>query len=226
MRKRYLSATLFSLLLILLSINCHKEDDPLEPVKDIEGNSYATVRIGTQVWMAENLRATMFNDGEEIPLVDDDASWLSSTNAGYCWYNNDETGYKDPYGALYNGYTISTGKLCPAGWHIPGKEDLQMLIDFTGDSTSGGGKLKEAGTDHWLSPNKGAENSTGFSALPAGIRYFEGTFTANSEFTSFWSATETGNNGAWYLSLYYGDTKVRLDSISKKYGLSVRCVQD
>lgn len=212
--------------LIVFFISCSKEVKPPEPVPDIEGNIYKTVQIGTQFWMAENLKTTRYNDGTTIPLITNGNDWGNLKTPGYCWYLNDEGTYKDPYGALYNGYTVSTGLLCPTGWHVPGRDEWQQLRNFLADTIKGGGKLKEAGTIHWLPPNKGAENSTGFNALAAGIRYFEGSFSSFSYFTSFWSATETGTNNQWYLSLYYGDATVSMNHRSKKQGFSVRCIKD
>ncbi len=226
MRTRVSTGILPLIAMTILAFGCSKEDPLTEPVTDIDGNTYKTVRIGTQVWMAENLRTTRLNDGVEITLTENESSWLKNTGPGYCWYDNEETAYKDIYGALYNGISVNTGKLCPDGWHVPAKEDFQILIEFSGDSLSAGGKMKESGTRHWLAPNKGADNSTGFSALPGGVRYFEGTFSSLLQFTGFWSETETETEGNWFLSLYYGDAKTKMDHKSKKYGLSVRCVQN
>jgi len=226
MIKKCSNYNLILVVLIVFFISCSKKDKPPEPVTDIEGNIYKTVRIGTQIWMAENLKTTRFNDGTSIPLITNDIAWGNLTTPGYCWYKNDEGTYKDPYGALYNGYTVIPGILCPTGWHLPGMDEWQQLRDFLVDTTKGGGKLKEAGTIHWLSPNKGADNSTGFSALAAGIRYFEGSFSSFSYFTSFWSSTETGTNDQWYLSLYYGNAIVSMNHRSKNQGFSVRCIKD
>jgi uncharacterized protein (TIGR02145 family) len=214
------------LVLLILALSCSKEDKPPDPVDDIEGNTYKTVRIGDQIWMAENLKTTLYNDGTEIPLIKDGAIWTTLTTPGFCWYNNDEETYKEIYGALYNGFVVSTGNLCPVGWHVPESEEWQQLRDYLGDTISGGGKLKESGTNHWNPPNKGADNNSKFSALPAGIRYFEGSFNAGSYFTSFWSASEIDSTNVWYLSLYYGDAVATMSYRSKKYGFSVRCIRD
>lgn len=221
--------SIYKLILVALVvhfISCSKEDKPPEPVTDIEGNTYKTVRIGTQIWMAENLKTTRYNDGTNIPLITNGTDWGNLSTPGYCWYNNDEGTYKETYGALYNGYTISPGILCPTGWHVPDREEWQQLRDFLVDTAKGGGKLKEANTIHWLSPNKGADNSTGFRALPAGIRYFEGSFSSISYFTAYWSATETMTNDEWYLSLYYGDAIANMSYKPKKHGFSIRCIKD
>jgi len=226
MGQKYTSQIFILIALTIFFVCCHKEEGPPDPVTDFEGNSYKTVKIGTQIWMAENLKATLFNDGTEIPLVSEASAWSKLITPGYCWYENNEPEHKDTYGALYNGYTVSTGDLCPAGWHVPEKEEWQEMIEFLTDSITGGGKLKEAGTTHWQSPNKGADNSTGFTAFGSGIRYFEGSFRSILSFTSFWAATETGSNNEWYLSLFYADATATMDHRSKKHGFSVRCIKD
>ena len=213
--------------LVSLSISCtKKEEKPPDPVTDIEGNTYKTVRIGLQIWMAENLKTTKFNDGTSIAPVADSIAWRNLATPGYCMYNKNDTAYKRTYGLLYNAYTADSGKVCPTGWHLPGIEEWQQLSDFLADSIYTGGKLKETGTTHWMTPNKGATNTTGFSALPAGIRYFEGSFTAISYYTAFWSASASGNEEEGYSSLYYGDAKVNMGHVSKKHGFSIRCVKD
>jgi uncharacterized protein (TIGR02145 family) len=226
MIKKYFSFVLIFLMLYLYGIRCSKEEKPPDPVEDIEGNIYKTIKAGTQIWMAENLKTTKYNDGTDIPLVQDTEAWEENKTPGYCWYNNEETKYKDPYGALYNGYAVNTGNLCPTGWHVPSREEWQILRDFEGDTLKGGGKLREAGTAHWLSPNKGADNSSGFTALPAGIRYFEGSFASVLSYTAFWSSTETGTEDQWYTGLYFGDAAFTMDHKRKRQGFSVRCIKD
>jgi len=205
---------------------CSKEKKPDIPLSDIEGNTYKTVKIGTQVWMAENLKTTRFNDETDIPLISENTAWGKLTTPGYCWYNNDASSFKNTYGALYNGYAVSTGKLCPAGWHVPEKEEWQALRDFLGDSLTAGGKLKETATAHWLSPNKGADNSTGFTAVGGGIRYFEGTFASFLSYASLWSATEVTNDDYWYTGLYFDDAAFTINHRNRKHGFSVRCIKD
>lgn len=218
--------TLFLGTLLIVTCGCKKDDPPLDPVTDIEENTYKTVKIGSQVWMAENLKTTRLNDGTDIPLTTDALAWSNLTTPGYCWYANDAASFKDIYGTIYNGYAAGTGKLCPAGWHIPDKQEWQVLREFLGDSVKGGGKLKEAGTAHWLAPNKGADNSSGFTALPAGLRYFEGTFASILSYACFWSDTETDNGDEWYLALYFAEASFIMDHRNKKHGFSVRCIKD
>jgi len=226
MKIKLSSFILSAFILVSLITGCSKDENPPDSVTDIEGNIYKTVRIGNQVWMAENLKTSTFSDGSEIPDVPDATDWNELTTQGRCWYNNDEAANKDIYGALYNYYAVNSGKLCPAGWHVPSKGEWEKLRETLGDTLTGGGKLKEEGTEHWKTPNTGSVNSTGFTALPAGIRYFEGTFNSVTMFTSFWSSTESDNNNGWYLSLYYSDAAVVIHNTSKKDGFSIRCIKD
>jgi uncharacterized protein (TIGR02145 family) len=214
------------LILTCLFFSCKKDENYTPPVKDIDENTYKTIRIGTQVWMAEDLRTTRYNDETDIPLVEDSVGWNTLDSPGFCWYNNEKESYKDTYGALYNAYTVNTGKICPTGWHIPSKEEWLQLRDFLGDTISGGGKLKEFGTVSWLPPNTGADNSSGFGAMGSGIRYFQGSFKAIHTFTSFWSSTEINDDGQWYLSLYYRNASIAISHVSRKHGFSVRCLKD
>ncbi len=139
-------------------------------VTDIDNNHYEAVRIGSQLWMAENLKTTRYNDGTPIPLVTDSLEWDNLVTPAYCWYRNDPVTYGETYGALYNLHVVSTGILCPSGWHVPSDAEWTVLSDYLGGESVAGGKLKEAGTTHWYTPNAGATNETGFTALPGGIR--------------------------------------------------------
>jgi uncharacterized protein (TIGR02145 family) len=226
MKRKFPFFVLIFVPILILSLSCTKEEKPPDPVTDLEGNIYKTVRIGTQVWMAENLRTTKYQDGTDITLITQSNLWNNLTIDGYCWYDNDEPSFKELYGALYNGYSVVTGKLCPDGWHIPVKQEWLVLREFLGDSLKAGGKMKEAGTTNWQSPNKGADNNSGFTAVAAGIRYFEGTFSSNQSYTSMWSASEAGQGDIWCTSLYFADAILAMHPRSKKYGFSVRCIKD
>lgn len=163
-------------------------------IKDADGNLYNIVQIGNQLWMAENLRTTRYNDGQDIPhrIFNHYDSSVVTTPA-YYWYNNDET-YKDPYGALYTYSTVATGKLCPAGWHIPDNAEWDTLASTLGGSDIAGGKLKEAGTAHWSNSNYGADNSSGFTGLPGGMllggaSHMAAEFAFMRDYGFWWSST-------------------------------------
>ncbi len=226
MKKKISTYILLLGVLLIIDICCKKEEKPPDPVTDVEGNTYKTVRIGNQVWMAENLKTTKFNDGTDIPLITNDTTWENTTAPGYCWYNNDMATYRDTYGAIYNGFTADTAKICPAGWHVPAKEEWDQLRTFLGDTVNGGGKLKEAGTVHWLVPNKEATNISGFTALPAGIRYFEGSFASILHYTCYWSSADSSTIDQLYISLYYGDAIFNISHSAKTDGFSIRCLKD
>jgi uncharacterized protein (TIGR02145 family) len=226
MGKKFVPVIYVLFSLMLLAAGCTKDEKPPAPVADMEGNSYKTVKIGTQIWMAENLKSTKYNDGTDISLVSGAKGWNDILTGAFCWYNNDDLQYRDIYGALYNGYAVMSGNLCPTGWHVPSREEWLVLREFLGDTTLAGGKLKEKGIEHWLTPNKGADNSTGFTARGAGIRYFEGTFSSSQSFSGIWSSSESSPGNLWSSSLYYGDAAFGINLRSKKYGFSVRCLKD
>ncbi|MDZ7633244.1 MAG: fibrobacter succinogenes major paralogous domain-containing protein [Bacteroidales bacterium] len=156
--------------LLLLAISCKKQNDEAETVTDSDGNVYKTLVIGTQIWLAENLKTTKFNDGSQIPFVSEETSWVATlTTPGYCYYDNN-TANKSVYGGLYNWYAVETGKLCPKGWHVPSDAEWTTITNLFGGESVAGNALKEKGTAHWTSPNDGATNESGFTALPGGNR--------------------------------------------------------
>jgi len=195
-------------------------------VVDIDSNVYNTVEIGTQWWMAEDLAATYFDNGTPIALETDDSTWANLTTSGYCWYNNDEGTYKDPYGALYNWYAVAAGNLCPTGWHVPTDAEWTTLTDYLGGESVAGGAMKETGTTYWATPNTSATNSSGFTALPAGFRDTDGTFLNLGSVVYFWSATQDNTTDAWTRTQHYNNGTVGRSSGSKTFGFSVRCVKD
>jgi uncharacterized protein (TIGR02145 family) len=197
-----------------------------QTVKDINGNVYKTVTIGTQTWMAGNLKTIKFNDGTAIPLVTNGEAWSSLSTPGYCWYNNDAATYKADYGALYNWYAVNTGKLCPLGWHVSTNAEWNTLISYLGGESVAGGKLKEIGTTHWLSPNNGATNKSGFTALPGGYRIYYSSFYCIVDYGYWWSFSEDSVTGSYNRGLSYYDSYVDSYYSDKRSGYSVRCLQD
>ena len=193
-------------------------------VSDNDGNTYKTIPIGTQTWMAENLKTTKYNDGTAIPLVTDGTAWAALSTPGYCWYNNDAATYKATYGALYNWYTVNTGKLCPTGWHVPTDAEWTTLTTSLGGESVAGGKLKETGITHWQSPNTGATNESGFTALPGGERYYSGTFDSFQSYSYWWTSTENNTGSAWYRWIYSSGSIIVRGYLNKIYGFSVRCI--
>lgn len=194
--------------------------------KDFDGNEYNTVKIGRQTWMVQNLKTTKYNDGTAIPLVTDGTAWAKLLTPGYCWYSNEELSFKPSYGALYNGYAINTGKLCPDGWHVPNDADWTVLINFLGGKKIAGEKLKETGITYWVSPNTGATNESGFTALPGGLRYHDGIFHDFGFSGYWWSSTEYSSSRAFFYYLDYQYSNIyRFDNL-KKIGFSVRCIRD
>jgi uncharacterized protein (TIGR02145 family) len=193
---------------------------------DIEGNIYPIVNIGTQVWMGENLKATKFKDNTSIPLVTDGTEWHDLNTPGYCWYENDASTYKKTYGALYNWFTINTGKLCPTGWHVPTNTEWTTLTTYLGGENVAGGKLKEAGTMHWDLPNTGATNESSFTALPGGHRDDWGTFYNIRENSLFGSSTEYNTDIAYDRSLDRNNSEIVTGMDFKEMGFSIRCVKD
>ncbi len=207
-------------------------------VKDIDGNVYKTVKIGNQLWMAENLRVTHYPNGDPIPHVTDNTDWANladnNTDDAYCFFQNLKGSV---YGALYT-YGAAIGDnwtrdnnpgqgVCPDGWHLPTDAEWTTLIDFLGGLSVAGGKMKETGTTHWESPNTGASNSSGFSALPGGIRNsINGHFNLTGQYGYWWSSTQYDSSKANFINLYYNSAEVSRNNYNKSSGSSVRCVKD
>ncbi len=206
-----------------------------ETVTDIDGNVYPTVVIGNQVWMAENLKVTHYNDGNPIPNITDAMDWKNTRSGAYCWSNNDIS-YKDVYGALYNWYTVETGKLCPAGFHVPTRDEWITLVDYLGGSEVAGGKLKST-SELWYEPNTCATDEYGFAALPGGYRgggFSTTTFCPFGELEKralFWTSTTGDWSGeAYHNQLIYNYCSTSITTYNRAYyknaGESVRCIKD
>jgi uncharacterized protein (TIGR02145 family) len=214
---------------LLIMIACGKDSDD-DTVSDIDGNAYGTVKIGTQVWMTENLKTTRYNDGAAITLVEErgefggSSGWINMTSEAYCWYDNDQAANKDTYGALYNWYAVETGKLCPPGWHVPSHEEWSTLISYTGGNQGAGTKLKSKNGWH---ENKNGSDQFKFAALPGGIRPVNGWFSLKGQYGFWWSSgRHAEEDGMWFNEMSYFFEHVRQQITLAGSGHSVRCIKD
>lgn len=203
--------------------------DTTEMVTDIDGNVYRTIKIGAQTWMAEDLKVTTYRNGAPIDYIPGEElgkrSWEKALSGAYCWYNNNESSGKT-YGALYNWEAVNSGVLAPKGWHVPSLEEWKVLIEFLGGEKNAGGKLKEVGTDHWTTPNGGADNSSGFTALPGGGRQETFDFLAIGYKAWWWTSTKKNLLKSYYIQVNYKLPTVNIYTIENFSGLSVRCIKD
>jgi uncharacterized protein (TIGR02145 family) len=207
-------------------------------VKDIDGNSYKTVVLGTQEWMAENLKVTKYNNGTAITFIKDTNQWIYNKSGAYCNYaNNDSIGAI--YGKLYNWYAVDTKKLCPTGWHSPSESDWTQLSNYLGGETGLGEKLREIELKHWLAPDNyttTATNSSLFSALPGGLRLGEMKPDNQNKinfigltYSGYWWSTETINYSSDKARVFIIDKNngtYNSSNYLKSSGLSIRCLKD
>ena len=255
-QNNYFKLNIFIFVILIVSTNCSDEkitkpnyNNPYDyhnwklvtgTVTDIDGNVYKTVKIGDQVWMAENLKVTHYRNGEPIPNVTVVNEWEYLTTGAQCSFDNNEANVAI-YGRLYNWYAVNDSRgLAPAGWHVPSDAEwkqLEMHLGMSqsqadsikGRGTNEGDKLKENGTVHWESSNYHAPGEYGFTALPGGYRSNIGTFYMTAYvvgyIATFWSSTEYNSFHAWYRSLGTSPSIFR-DNCDKQWGYSVRCVRD
>jgi uncharacterized protein (TIGR02145 family) len=215
----------------LTTCNDKNDEEPADPnkgtVQDVQGNSYPTIKIGEQWWMAENLNTTKFRTGEDIPNITGTGEWISSENAAYCNSNND-TAIAEVYGRLYNWYAAADNrKICPNGWHVPNDNDWAALTQFLGGEEVAGGKLKQSGTELWSSPNAEATNESGFNAIPGGVRNSTtGNFNGIGINASWWSVTQHNTDNAFTWGLTSVNGIMSNYFLDKNTGLSIRCVKD
>jgi len=203
-----------------------------EMVRDIDGNIYHTVKIGTQTWTVENLHASRYNDSSPIPLVTEAVEWRNLSSDAFCYYNN--TGNADSnYGALYNGYSVSTGKLAPVGWHVPTKDDWKTLENYLSGKRKKIAKALAAKTgwetckESGAIGNKSAKNNvSGFSALPGGFRHRDGSFREIGKTGCWWSSTPGKESDALRCKLYFYFDYIDENYFHELYGFSVRLVKD
>ena len=207
-------------------------------IKDIEGNLYKTITIGTQQWMAENLKVSKYSDGTTIPNITnitDDTEWYKNATGAWAYYNNDAAN-NAKYGKLYNWYAVSktsngNKNVCPTGWHVPTDTEWTVLTDYLGGESVAGGKLKEVGTTNWNSPNTSSTNTSLFTGLPGGYRHNSGSYNFIGSYGNWWGSMECGTEEgstdyAWGRNLYYNGGDADSDDGSKRDGFSVRCLRD
>ena len=203
-------------------------------IADVDGNTYNTVTIGTQVWMADNLATTKYRNNSGIPNVTSDALWIAATTPAYCWYNND-IGNKTAYGAMYNWFTVNTGNLCPTGWHVPTDDEFVTMEEYLGLNPANAYDWTWRGTDQgtqmkntfgWNASGNGT-NTSGFTALPGGYRYVAtGTFNDVGNIAYFWTASEVDAATSLYRRLDYNQTGIYRSGVEKQAGKYVRCVKN
>jgi uncharacterized protein (TIGR02145 family) len=245
--KRY-SFLFLGIMAIAVFLNCNptssnnNSNNNANTITDADGNVYHTVTIGTQTWTIENLKTTKYNDSTPIPNVTDNVSWINLSTPGYCWYNNNASTYKNTYGALYNWYAVNTGKLAPAGWHVSTVAEWDTLQNYliahgyNYDNTTTGNKIAKAmaaqttwstfDTIGTIGNNLSTNNRSGFSAIPAGCRIYNGSFYSIGLNGVWWNATEINASDAYYCYLIYYYGNLFRSSNVKSSGFSVRLVRD
>jgi uncharacterized protein (TIGR02145 family) len=235
------------LFLLMLTDSCKKKPDEIDnsdninfntlitygSLTDQDGNIYKTVTIGTQVWMAENLKTTKYRNGEAIPNVTDNTEWENLTTGAYCNYDNDSKRI-NTYGQLYNWYAVSDNRnIAPTGWHVATDAEWTTLYNYLGGGSAAGDKLKETGTIHWYITNSEATNESGFTALPGGFRNNMTIFGLQviyhySDIGSdgyWWASTESESTAAPIRFFAFDNSLIR-NLFLKHYGCSVRCIRD
>ncbi|MBL0341842.1 MAG: T9SS type A sorting domain-containing protein [Bacteroidetes bacterium] len=201
-----------------------------QTVTDIDGNVYDTIHIGTQIWTRPNLNVTHYLNGDPIPNVTDSAQWANLTYGAYCNYDNDSNNAA-VYGKLYNWYAVNDPRgIAPLGYHVPTFEDWDTLQIFLGYDLVAGGKLKEIGTTHWMSPNTGASDEYDFTALPGGQRadsIYSGTFTEIKEQGYWSSSSEIDTIYPWAMNISYNSEGfTNWGASTRKSGFSIRLISD
>jgi uncharacterized protein (TIGR02145 family) len=238
-RTHYLIYTFTIIGLFLLLSNGCKKDETSQPnsglifnpnliygtVTDIDGNVYKTIQIGTQTWMAENLKVTHYRNGTSIPNVTDSVAWYNLTTGAYCNYENNPN-ISTTYGKLYNWYAVKdSNNIAPLGWHVPSDNEWTILTDYLGGENLAGGKLKEIGITHWADSNRNATNESGFTAIPAGYHY-DYNFEKIGIWARWWSSTDYSIDFAYGRVINeYGTVSINNGGY-KPNGYSVRCIKD
>lgn len=208
----------------------------MDSITDIEGNRYGTARIGDQIWMLENLKTTKLNDGTLLSFVTNDSMWCGpiSIKTKFTWFLNDSA-YSDKYGTIYNGYVVTSNKICPEGWHVPSDDEwktLELNLGMPKDIVSG---IDMRGTDEGLkmksifgwNGNGNGFNTCRFNGLPGGYRHALGSFPGDGEIGQWWSSTKDQKyDYLWSRSLRFDKTGISRTNISMQFGCSIRCIKD
>ena len=199
-------------------------------VTDLDGNTYKTVKIGSQIWMAENLKTSKYNDGTVIPNIPEIDKWMNDSIGAWVYYNNDSANNKK-YGKLYNWYAVSptmngNKNVCPTGWHVPTDSEWTVLTDFLGGTYDASDKMKEIGFSSWIKSNTNATNTSLFTGIPGGYRGYEGGYGLIGYDGYWWSSSEFDTYGATLFYLVYANGTSYLDHWGKKFGHSLRCVKN
>ena len=224
-------------LVIFFQISCKK--DIVQPqgftcgtstVSDVDNNTYNTVQIGTQCWTQSNLKVSKYRNGDNIPTGLSNSQWSSTTSGAYAIYNNDPVN-DGLYGKLYNHYAVTDSQgLCPTGWHVPSDGEWTILENHLGGSSVAGGALKNTAMQPtpggWASPNAGATNSSGFTALPGGLRSGDGDFISMSSDGVWWSSSVLSGSNAWGRNPDYSSSTIYRFLFNRPCGFSVRCCRD
>jgi uncharacterized protein (TIGR02145 family) len=221
-RLRFLPVILIG---VLFLSSCEKNKNSGLPT-DGDGNEYDTVAIGTQVWLAENLKTTKYNNGVSIPLVTDNTQWASMTSAAFCWYSNNQD-YKEDYGALYNSYAVNSNILCPVGWHVPTQEEWKSLINYVGDLA--GAKLKDRNLNFWKDYVDCKTLDFGFNARAGGGRStIDGQTGGLREEGEWWSSTKSlySNGYFWKIAIRDDFCEIFEGTTNPTAGISIRCIKN
>jgi len=193
-------------------------------VTDIDGNTYRTVKIGNQEWMAENLIVSHYRNGDIIPNITDSMKWSNLKTGGWCYYNNNLE-YGKIFGKIYNWHSVNDSRsIAPLGWHIPKIDEWKNLEKYLGGRKTTGGKLKAI--IKWETPNRGATNASGFNALPGGYRYIAGTFLDIDKTGYFWSSSEEDDFYAWNCYMNFNKADLSRYYNLKENGYYIRCLKD
>ena len=232
-------------LLTIFIYGCETKEDPEKTmetgtVTDVDGNVYKTVKIGTQWWMAENLKVKKYRDGIFMQNLENENDWSAASTGAYCVYENGHSQSPVP-GFLYNWFAVDNAKgLAPDGWHIPTDDDWQQLEQAIGMSSADamrngwrgsneGEKLRVSSPDGWtVFENVWSSNESGFTALAGGCRLPDATYGQPGLFSTgfWWTQTESNPDEAFYRYLDYKNSNIFRSHDSKRYGFSVRCVKD